>query len=68
MLKEFESADSMIKSVNGWYPEFKSYVNTHFRSSSNPIPYNPIEKEMFDKLLTQFLFSPNGSNETSCSY
>ena len=60
LIEQFGKHDDVIKSVKGWYPAFKEYVNTHFRTEYNPIPYNQIEGPEFDKLLTQFLFSPNG--------
>jgi hypothetical protein len=56
IIEQFEKKGDVIKSVNGWYPEFKKYVNTHFRSADNPIPYSPITEGNFNKLLTQIQF------------
>ena len=63
LIEQFENKVDVIKSVTGWYPAFKEYVNTHFRSEYNPIPYNAIKEQDFNNLLTQFLFSPNGSSK-----
>merc|ERR1711962_323709 len=60
LLQEFENKPEYIKSVDGWYPGFKEYVNKHFRPD-HPLPAHPVEEEEFNKLLTQFLFSPSGS-------
>ena len=60
LLQEFENKPEYIKSIDGWYPGFKEYVNKHFRPD-HPLPTHPVEEEEFNKLLTQFLFSPSGS-------
>ena len=60
LLEEFENKPEYIKSVDGWYPGFKEYVNKHFLQD-RPLPSHRIEEEEFSQLLTQYLFSPSGS-------
>ena len=60
LLEEFENKAEYIKSVDGWYPGFKEYVNKHFLQD-RPLPSHRIEEEEFSQLLTQYLFSPSGS-------
>ena len=60
LLQEFENKPEYVKSVDGWYPGFKDYVNQHFRQD-RPLPSHPMEEEEFSQLLTQYLFSPSGS-------
>ena len=62
LVEEFNRNRDVIKKVDGWYPEFKKYVNTYFRTVDEPIPYNSLKEEKFSELLTQFLFSPNGED------
>jgi len=60
LIEEFSSTPMYIKSVGGWYPGFKQYVNEHFRPNVS-IPDHPMEEQEFRGLLTQYLFSPSGS-------
>ena len=60
LLHQFQDNTEYIKSVEGWYPGFKQYVNSHFRAAA-PIPSHPLEEEEFSRYLTQYLFSPSGS-------
>ena len=55
----FEEADDIIKTVDAWYPDFKSFSNTNLGTN---IPEQEINGTMFDGILTQFLY--NAAPET----
>ena len=59
LVKSFEEADDIIKTVDAWYPDFKSFSNNNLGTF---IPEKEINGTMFDGILTQFLY--NAAPET----
>jgi len=46
--------------MDSWYLDFKHYVNRHFLDGPG-LPEETIEKELYNNLTTQFLYSQTGS-------
>ena len=54
LVTSFEEADDIIKTVDAWYPSFKSFCNLNLGTD---IPDQEINGTMFDRMLTQFLYN-----------
>ena len=57
MVDDLQSQSDIIKSVDSWLTEFRSFV----QEADHQVDWASITEEFFMEKLTQFLFSPRGA-------
>ena len=61
VIRELESSNLYVKSVNSWHDGFMDFVNDEFANEDDLLPKAKLNSTFFNEKLSQYLFTKEGS-------